>query len=605
MSREFAPSNPFRRSVHSGGDTGSKDTGKTDAVHVASFLDSTSQPAGKGGTLPAEDLTSPQANSKNDRLRSPQTAPAHKDGLPIPPRPCQPPIPDSAEAPPTDPFDSGPEDDGEEIEELLEDTNENQPATSATPHASYGALSPNPFRKVSGAEDDRGLRQPLDFNKAAQPPLLAEVSKPGPHRTSLDVDAFKRLILTGNAASSAAASSDPNLTSPQFPQASPAADCGNSTDTSSISRQSIFEPTLDAQLDTPRTSHEISTSDEERQRLVHDGPLPNPGRKKPPPPRTRHGKLIKDNNNLPGSSSLHLPPVATTNVEITPLKPFTDLNKPLPPPPQANTPESEVEDYEDAIDLEAVAESSKVLQAHLSMTQRKTPPSPPVTRRRSQRSRLSRDSSIEEPLIRDEAALGGPLLDGFSSMPPSSGKAPPPPPLRRTLSVRSSSNIPVVSAVPPTPPATVGPTDPLSPPKSHSSAPPPPPIRSPSVSSAKRPRRSPMLGSTITSSPLLTSTAMAPPPPPPPRQRGSSRSSLDNPLSSLTLGRTSGEIWPLGGENTKRESGISLGRAPSAVGGSEEFGAKDILADLSALQREVDELRGRYEKRASTGESAS
>jgi hypothetical protein len=440
----------------------------------------------------------------------------------------------------------------------------------------------------------------------AQPPLLAEVSKPGPHRTSLDVDAFKRLILTGSATGSAAASSDPNLTSPQFPQASPAADCGNSTDTSSISRQSIFEPALDAQLDTPRTSHEISTSDEEHQRLVQDGPLPNPGRKKPPPPRTRHGKLIKDNNNLPSSSSLHLPSVVPTDVEVTWVKPLTDLNKPLPPPPQANTPESEIEDYEDAIDLEAVAESSKVLQAHLSVTQRKTPPTPPVTRRRSQRSKLSQDGSMEEPPIRNEATLGGPLLDGVTAMPPSGGKAPPPPPLRRTLSVRSSSNVPVVSAIPPTPPATTSPTDPLSPPKSHSSAPPLPPTRSPSVSSAKRPRRSTMLGGAITSSPLLTSTAMSPPPPPPPpRQRGSSRSSLDNPLSSITPGRTSGEFWPSGGENTKRESGASLGPTPSAVGGSEEFGAKDILADLSALQREVDELRGRYEKRASNGNNAS
>jgi hypothetical protein len=54
MSRDFAPSNPFRRSVQSRGDTDNKDTGKTDAVHVVSFQDSTPQPAGKGGTLSAE-----------------------------------------------------------------------------------------------------------------------------------------------------------------------------------------------------------------------------------------------------------------------------------------------------------------------------------------------------------------------------------------------------------------------------------------------------------------------------------------------------------------------------------------------------------------------
>ncbi|KAI9787589.1 MAG: N-acetyltransferase O1 (Establishment of cohesion protein 1) [Geoglossum umbratile] len=596
----FAPSNPFRRSVQSRGDTDSKDTRKTDAVRVVSFLDSTPRPAGKGGTLSVEDPTPPQVNSKNDGLSSPQTAPAHEGGLSISPKPHQALTLDSAEASPTDPFDSAPEEDGEEVEELSEDINEDQLVASATPHEPSETIPPNPFRKVSDGADGGGRRRPPDYNKAAQHPLLGEASRIGPHRTSLDVDAFKRLMLTGNATGSAAASSDPNLASPQFPQASPAADCGNSTDTSSISRQSIFEPTLDAQLDTPRTSHEISASDEERQRLVHDGSLSNPERKKPPPPRTRHGKLIKDNHYLPSSSSLSLPSLVPTDVEAAPLKPFTDLNKPLPPPPLVTTPESEIEDYGDAVDLEAAAETSKVLQAHLNVTQRKAPPSPPVTRRWSQRSKLSRDNATEESLLRNEATPGGPLLDGFSAMPPSSSKAPPPPPLRRSLSIRSSSNVPTVSAIPPTPPATANPTDPLSPPKPHSAAPPPPPTRSPSISSAKRPpRRSPMLGGPITSSPLLTSTVM-PPPPPPPRQRGSSRSSFDNPLSSLSPGQTGGDFWSSSGENMRRESGASLGQAPSAIGGSEEFGAKDLLADLSALQKEVDELRGKYEKRASS-----
>ena len=54
MSRDFAPSNPFRRSAPPRGDVDSKDVGKTDAVHVVSFLGSTPQPAEKGGTLSAE-----------------------------------------------------------------------------------------------------------------------------------------------------------------------------------------------------------------------------------------------------------------------------------------------------------------------------------------------------------------------------------------------------------------------------------------------------------------------------------------------------------------------------------------------------------------------
>lgn len=50
MSQDFAPSNPFRRSVLLRSDA---DTGRIDAVHVESVLDSTSQPAGEGETVPA------------------------------------------------------------------------------------------------------------------------------------------------------------------------------------------------------------------------------------------------------------------------------------------------------------------------------------------------------------------------------------------------------------------------------------------------------------------------------------------------------------------------------------------------------------------------
>ena len=211
-------------------------------------------------------MLDPRAHSKNGRLSSSPTALGHEGGLSILPKSYQPFTSDSTEASPTDPFDSAPEDDEEEeIEKLLEDTKADRPDASAIPHSSYEAIPPpNPFRKVSDSADDRGRRQPLDYNKATPPPSLSgEASKHGPLRTSLDVDAFKRLILTGNAVASATASSA-SLTSPQvqtLSQANPAADCGNSTDTSSISRQSIFEPTLDAQLDTPRTSHEISASD--------------------------------------------------------------------------------------------------------------------------------------------------------------------------------------------------------------------------------------------------------------------------------------------------------------------------------------------------------
>jgi hypothetical protein len=49
MSQDFASSNPFRRSVLSRSDV---DTGRIDAVHVASVLDSTPRLVGERETVP-------------------------------------------------------------------------------------------------------------------------------------------------------------------------------------------------------------------------------------------------------------------------------------------------------------------------------------------------------------------------------------------------------------------------------------------------------------------------------------------------------------------------------------------------------------------------
>ncbi|KAI9768783.1 MAG: hypothetical protein M1835_006814 [Candelina submexicana] len=95
-----------------------------------------------------------------------------------------------------------------------------------------------------------------------------------------------------------------------------------------------------------------------------------------------------------------------------------------------------------------------------------------------------------------------------------------------------------------------------------------------------------------------------PPPPPPPRNRGSSQSSLDyRPLFPPTgSNRASGEFRRPSNESQRRASGTSsLGRAPEVLEqsteieeGSKAVVANDILGDLETLQREVDELRGRY-----------
>lgn len=77
--------------------------------------------------------------------------------------------------------------------------------------------------------------------------------------------------------------------------------------------------------------------------------------------------------------------------------------------------------------------------------------------------------------------------------------------------------------------------------------------------------------------------APPPPPPPPPRRRGSSQ-------SSYTPSRLSGHY----SERLRSDSGASsishLAMTPLGSSGAEK---KDVMADLSALQRDVDELRGK------------
>ncbi|KAM7220721.1 hypothetical protein V8F06_003957 [Rhypophila decipiens] len=143
----------------------------------------------------------------------------------------------------------------------------------------------------------------------------------------------------------------------------------------------------------------------------------------------------------------------------------------------------------------------------------------------------------------------------------------------------------------------------------HSSSklpPPPPPARSVSVRS-KRPASVSSLDATsrrVTGS--SHSSSMAPPPPPPPsRQRGGSKGSLDGSAANngLAAGRSSMDgVHVLPGTLAEEPGLVADGGSSTALGGGIDNGtgtgmsANDILADLTALQREVDALRGRYEK---------
>ncbi|CUS11246.1 unnamed protein product [Tuber aestivum] len=303
-------------------------------------------------------------------------------------------------------------------------------------------------------------------------------------RQSLDADAFKRLMLTGQSSLSAPPTSEAGL-------APPAVAPDSSTDSSSISRQSIFDPIPEAADgvpdETPRTSNEL---DEEGERRRPKERTPKP---KPPPPRARN----RSGGGSPGS-----PPSSTADI--------SGLTPPRPP------------------------------SIHSVSSERSLPPPPPPP----------------------PVGSTNPILNGAVSPPspaPSiiSKKIAPSPPLSRRHSVQSNTN-------------PIHPSTPVGSANGSKMKPPPPPIR-----------RRKSTNSRASTLPLSALSVPPPPPPPPPRRnRSSTANSYESSEELLTI--PPAEPLPL-----PAEPEIPI------VQGTET----DILIDLEKLQREVDELRGRYEGR--------
>ncbi|KAG7293816.1 hypothetical protein NEMBOFW57_003873 [Staphylotrichum longicolle] len=124
--------------------------------------------------------------------------------------------------------------------------------------------------------------------------------------------------------------------------------------------------------------------------------------------------------------------------------------------------------------------------------------------------------------------------------------------------------------------------------------PPPPPARNASVRGKKRPVSGAPDAALARKSSITTSGGKGkeqPPPPPRPRNRGNSGASIDAPvpvpvpLVPAVVGHSGAAGAP---EKAEDLAGLETSASASAAG--------DILADLSALQREVDALRGVYQQ---------
>ncbi|KIW15063.1 hypothetical protein PV08_07850 [Exophiala spinifera] len=498
-------SNPFRRSSLAKGAGGSNSSNTspgprgTEPLSIDTKVRTTSQKHVNFASPPA--IISPisySSSPESSRQDFPSNAPIQSSPLPAPT--------DYSHAFAIDPFAEQPGDgDDSAIEKALENARVNTAIVTApvvAPKINPDSAVKDTLARFASAPRGPSFGQHLDSRAKKENASSKAI---------MDVDAFKRMLLTGSATpGEKAASSQPVSTQS-------VSDNSSSADSASISQHSLFEINPTTREESPRTSEELDMREHIEHRTT---PGPSSSSKRPPPPpKSRRGKASKDATSDSGSmnkfdnfiNSLSLPPKHDASSEMSSMR----------------SPSSEQLDFGETSSNSYVPEASK----------RAAPP-PPLTRRKSQQQPskplLTRSSSSRQSVLSDS----DPPVSPQSTTTP---RAPPPPPSRRSasfgerrpsLDLASTSEIGSQSSQQPTPSQTP------SYPKKSSQLPPPPL-------------------------------------PPPRRGRGSSRSSVDTQRPSmLALGITD----PLKSQDDSTEKHSSLGE-------------RDILADLAALQREVDAAR--------------
>jgi hypothetical protein len=487
-------------------------------------------------------------------------------------------------------------------------------------------IPPNPFSRTLASIEPQE-------KDAGEERTAADRATLGNNRASLDVESFKNLLMTGKRAP------QPSGLSSQIPAplssvpGGPQFESSSSTDTSSISRQSLFESSQHTHPESPRTSFEMAESDEdESMGLVSEV---KKGKKKPPPaPKHRHGKLVTARQPQTvsfDSFSASEPPVPP----VTRPRDNSDVNKPLPPTPVVSPQPQHISTQDSSQKRPKPVQqysSESLLTPEAPKSQKRAPPPVPLARRQSQlksssagnRSRsnssltMTSQHSVEAPLPSPNPSNKDPL---------SIAKSPPPPPRSRhgakltdiSTSSADSSNTELPQRS--TSVRTVNPAQGVS--SSRRST-----LESEPTSPAVDVRRTSSISSNRNTSRVVsnesTGSLSMPPPPPPPRRRQSNRSSLDQQRPSIPSSspnesrRTSTENRRTSLDNNRRtsvasESSLRREYAPvdEKSGGSEyalyspneesennleQEDSNNILDDMEKFQREIEELRQRYTK---------
>ncbi|PHH80279.1 hypothetical protein CDD82_1881 [Ophiocordyceps australis] len=436
-----------------------------------------------------------------------------------------------------------------------------------------GATLVNPFSKPR-QQADGSDREGLSLQRRNE----GEALKAGNSgRQSLNVDSFRRLLMTGKTTDSDGHFDETVVLAAQ----------------SAIAGQGGMEEVgAELKYDQP-VSKTASNRHDAKDRKSLALPLPPP-----PPPSSRHGKSLRQDgsgNSKPGT--------------------FSDIKKPLPPFPARQTVADEIESPFDGEQVGGDSEDDTESPTATETYFKKPAPLPPPRKSHSKTGSQSQNGDAADqtsPRSQNAESLKATPADEMglqSEVSRPATQAPAPPPPRRPHAVSKTSTQTSSQELQPSGKAraTSAPGrqyeanfEETNPPAAVSSLsasgklatpprPPPPPARN---SSVRRHKSSNSIDSVSRRG--SASAALAQPPPPPPRPlprpRGSSGSSVDvaDPSKNMDTGKNveSG----LAGAGSTKSTAVTGAPGESSSDPSKAF---DILADLDALQREVDALRGK------------
>lgn len=392
--------------------------------------------------------------------------------------------------------------------------------------------------------------------------LEAVTTASAPGKGGLDVSAFQRLLLTGQSRSEA--------TVP------PTAPLQNDNAPAAISVERLNEAGHEDVRSTTPTSQRGT-------------PVPPGPRRPPPPPSSRHGKSIKPQHIEEVSGAQ--PSSSTSSLASPKPRSPSDVERPVPPAPRHRV----ADDTEDTIAREAAArlpEHEEPLHSPepIPASGKKPTPAPPPRRghARAESKQLSASNAV---LAHDDEPQPRSSVDSQRSRSESTRNkdVPAPPPSRRPVTVSRTSASSTSLATSASPFTDAEPTSSGTPVSLHvgaheqtpkSSPPPPPPARKASTR-RPQPRNAETTSRRVVSGEKENTIA---PPPPPPRQRGSSKGSVDAPGASQRTSLDTTRVFTPPAHNHVAEDAGQEGLREG----------QNILADLDALQREVDALRGQY-----------